>query len=202
MRLVGIEYAGPIMLDGDLHRFMANDDREPNSWYVAYPDNPTAAAFGCWKLGISETWCEKRDSLQPADWANVQRRWQQAETAKKNAEDERRTTARKLAAEIREQSQPCTEHAYLTAKKVGVFGEMRQWKDDIALPLRDINNEIHSFQFIGRDGTKRFLPGGKVSGCFFTLSEQIDGPLLISEGYATAASVHAATGLAAVAALN
>jgi len=41
-----------------------------------------------------------------------------------------------------------------------------------------------------------------VSGTFFTVSNKPDGALLIAEGYATAATVHQATGFATVAAMN
>ena len=52
---------------------------------------------------------------------------------------------------------------------------------------------------------KRFLKGGKTAGGYFhipTKDGSKDGPLLIAEGYATAASLHMATGYACLVAFN
>ena len=65
-----------------------------------------------------------------------------------------------------------------------------------------MDGEVHSLQFIGADGGKRFLTGGKIAGCFFTLADDSDSPLVICEGYATGASIREATGYAVVCAMN
>jgi putative DNA primase/helicase len=72
----------------------------------------------------------------------------------------------------------------------------------LVLSLRDSNGELHSLQFIGVDGTKKFLTGGRVTGCFFTVADIAGGPLVICEGYATGASIHEATGHAVICAMN
>jgi len=50
-----------IAADSALHRFTVAGDRarSNNGWYVLHADEPAAGAFGCWKRGISETWCAK-----------------------------------------------------------------------------------------------------------------------------------------------
>ena len=68
--------------------------------------------------------------------------------------------------------------------------------------MADAAGVLHSLQFIGADGTKRFLRGGHVAGCFFTIADKAQGPLVIAEGCATGASVHEATGFAVVCAMN
>ena len=83
-----------------------------------------------------------------------------------------------------------------------VFGNAREYHGALVLPLRDTDGELHSLQFIGADGTKRFLSGGQIVGCFFTLADKPDGALVVCEGYATGASVHEATGFAVVCAMN
>ena len=79
---------------------------------------------------------------------------------------------------------------------------MREYRGALVLPLRDVNGELHSLQFIGADGAKRFLRGGRIAGCFFTLADKPESPLVICEGYATGASIHEATGYAVVCAMN
>jgi hypothetical protein len=67
--------------------------------------------------------------------------------------------------------------------------------------MRDATGQLHSLQRIRPDGTKRFLPGGRVDGCFFLIGEE--GPrMAVAEGFATAASVHEATGMPVAVAFN
>ncbi|WP_337507593.1 toprim domain-containing protein, partial [Alistipes ihumii] len=72
------------------------------------------------------------------------------------------------------------------------------------------SGRIQSLQFIlpeqTAEGTdKFFLKGGRTAGGFFSFSTEDrkkDGPLLIAEGYATAISLHLATGYACLVAFN
>jgi putative DNA primase/helicase len=200
----GLDYAGEIIADGNLHRFKAAGDRERNSWYVLHSGAPVAGAFGCWKRGFKETWCEKgRDSLTDAEWRTIRENWKLADDERQRTEAERRAKARKVAAWILSRARPArTLHRYLTHKAVKIFGDVREYRGGLVLPLRDANGELHSLQFIGADGTKRFLSGGRIAGCFFIVTDKPDGALVIAEGLATAASVAEATGLETVAAMN
>jgi hypothetical protein len=72
----------------------------------------------------------------------------------------------------------------------------------LALPLQDANGTIHSAQFIGDDGTKRFQWQGKVQGCYYPLNETPGGPILICEGYATGATLYEATRWTVICAMN
>jgi putative DNA primase/helicase len=202
----GLGYAGPIIADGKLHRFMADGDHHKNSWFALYPasgNTPAAGAFGCWKRGVKETWCEKRrEVLSDAEWRTIRESWKRAEVEREQAEMDRHAKSRKIAAWILERAKSLTMHAYLTAKAVKIFGDVRGYRGALVLPLRDTNGELHSLQFIGADGTKRFLSGGRVAGCCFTLAEKQDGALVICEGYATGASIHEATGFAVVCAMH
>jgi putative DNA primase/helicase len=55
--------------------------------------------------------------------------------------------------------------------------------------------EIQSLQFIAPDGDKRFLTGGRVSGCYFSIGNPKGAEAIcIAEGFATGASIHEATG--------
>ncbi len=65
----------------------------------------------------------------------------------------------------------------------------------IAVPLVDAAGKLWSLQAINGQGTKLFPKYGRKSGCFHVLGSLVD-PMVIgsAEGYATAASVHMATG--------
>ena len=77
---------------------------------------------------------------------------------------------------------------------------MRIHEDALVVPMRD-GAELHSLQFIAGDGGKKFLTGGRVRGCYFSIGEP-DGVLCLVEGVATGLSVHEATGCAVAAAFD
>ena len=168
-----------------------------------------AGVFGCWKRQIKETWCERSaQQLSPAEREAFRRRMEQIEAERERTEDERRDKEQKNATWILSKSAPPDGNAYLQRKGVKPFGELRQSGNRLVVPLRDAKGTLHSLQFIAPDKCfdgerdKTFLRGGRVEGCFFTLSERPDGPLVIVKGYATGASVHETTGLATVAAMD
>jgi len=207
MRAAGLAFDGQLIADGKLHRFKSAGDQNRNSWFVLFPASrnaPAAGGFGCWKRGVKETWCEKRrESLTDTEWRTIREGWKLADAERQRTEAERHTKARKIAAWILSRSRPArTLNRYLTRKAAKVFGDVREYRGALVLPLRDIDGELHSLQFIGADGMKRFLSGGRIAGCFFTLADKPESPLAICEGYATGASVHEATGFAVVCALN
>jgi phage/plasmid primase-like uncharacterized protein len=60
-----------------------------------------------------------------------------------------------------------------------------------------------SLQFIDPTSSKMFMPNGRVEGGHFVIGDtQQPGPLLIAEGYATAATLHELTGMPAIVAFN
>lgn len=202
LRDAGLAYDGPLAMDGRLHRFKAAGDEERNSWFVLFPGPPVAGAFGCWKRGIKEKWHDGKGKLSPAEWTKLRNRWQEAERERKRVETERRQQARKTAAWILLRSKPLRSHDYLAAKGVKAFGDAREYRGALVLPLRDAKGELHSVQFIRVDGSKRFLTGGRIVACSFSLADKPDGPLVLCEGYATGASIHEAAGFAVVCAMN
>jgi putative DNA primase/helicase len=205
MRQQGIEYDGPICIDGKLHRFKAIGDDAKNSWYALHAGSPVVGAFGCWKRGLSvHHWCERGDAnLSKKEQQHIHKR-QQKISAKLKAETLRRQTkAAKTAAWILERSRPAaTLHGYVARKRVKVYGDLRASRGKLVVPLRDSSGELHSLQFIDAKGGKKFLHGGRVAGCFFTLADNADGPLVICEAYATGASIHEATGHAVISAMS
>ena len=121
--------------------------------------------------------------------------------AQRDADRERRhESARDRAGSMWSESSPVGDHPYLTAKGVPGYG-LRQTGDVLLVPLRDVAGTLHSLQTIDADGCKRFLPGGKVKGCYHSIG-QPDDCIVVCEGFATGASIHAATGQAVACAMN
>lgn len=90
---------------------------------------------------------------------------------------------------------------YLQRKGVGAHGVRFLPDGTLLVPLRDEAGELQNLQRIapekpaGDAPEKRFLPGGRKTGLWHLVGD-VEGAtvLLLAEGYATAASVHEATG--------
>lgn len=86
---------------------------------------------------------------------------------------------------------PVPSHPYLSQKGVKAHG-IRQLGPDLLIPIRSVDGRLVGLQRI-HTHYKRFVKGSKPSGGMHWLGAP--GPtILIAEGYATAASVHEATG--------
>jgi len=84
-------------------------------------------------------------------------------------------------------------NAYLTRKDVAPYGCRREG-DNLLVPIFDNAGLIQSVQSIAPDGSKMFHAGSPVTGGTFTLGDAAEGPVVIAEGFATGATVQAATG--------
>jgi putative DNA primase/helicase len=202
MGAFGLKFEGTLISDGRLRRFKASGDRERNSWYVLHDGPSPAGAFGCWKRGINERWHGRNGSLSEAELKDVRRHWQDAAFKSEQAKTEGHAKARKTAEWILSRSTHVKSHDYLSSKGVNPIGNVREYRGALVLELRDVSGELHSLQFISPDGSKRFLTGGRVAGCFYMLFENPVLPVVICEGYATAASIHDATGYSVAAAIS
>ncbi len=198
----GIPCPGPIVADGNLHRYRTDSDRKQNCWYVLYGDGLPAGAYGCWKRVISETWCAKPDrELTPPEREANRRRYEVARAAREAEDAKRKAEAREVAAAVWRAATPTTDdHPYLAVKGVEAHG-LRLHQGRLVVPLRDTSGVLHSLQFIFPNGEKRFLPDGAIRGHYHGIGEP-NGVLCIAEGYATAVSVHEATGYAVAVAFN
>jgi len=88
---------------------------------------------------------------------------------------------------------PSPDHPYLVRKGIRPHFA-RQTGDRLALPLIQ-PGQIVGVQYIGPDGSKRFLKGSTIVGAYYFLGDPTLGArIIIAEGFATAASLHEATG--------
>ena len=119
-------------------------------------------------------------------------------------------------------AEPCTAHPYLAAKDVSAYGlrvaatrhsarlyskDDGVWRTvkvasagDLLVPMVDAAGTLWSLQRIDAAGAKLFITGSRKRGLFHRIEGA--GRAWLAEGYATAASVHAATGDAAVVAFD
>ena len=184
--------------DGQLARYRVLGDKagSKNGWVVHHTHPICSGAFGSWKTGESHTWREASTKPQThQERAELQRQMQVMRAARDVEREKVQSEARARAAKLWERARPATNaHPYLQRKAVGAYG-LRQLRDLLLIPARDAHGELQTLQFIGADGAKRFLSGGRIAGCYCAIGKPADS-LLLCEGFATGATLFAATGRA------
>lgn len=184
--------------DGKLTRYRVQGDKagSRNGWAVLYSHPIRSGAFGSWKTGETHGWRDdSRKPQTPAERAELQRQLDAMRAARDAERDKVQEEARARAAKLWTRARPATNvHPYLQRKAVGAYG-VRQLRELLLIPARDEHGQLHTLQFIGPDGAKRFLSGGRIAGCYCPIGRPL-GSLLICEGYATGATLYAATGRA------
>ena len=223
IRAAGLDYAGDIIADGRLHRIKVNGDRNPNTWYVLHPDHPAAGAFGDYKRDIKENWCAVgSESLTEEERAERDRKWKAQREARQALEAQHAAAAVQRAQAILDAAQPAApaadDHPYLVNKgvrahpglKVGDWPKGRRtFQNCLLIPLRRFDGSLTTVEAIyaapdtetGRD--KDLLFQGRKTGAAFVIGDLATSPaILVAEGYATAATLHEATGYAAVMAID
>jgi phage/plasmid primase-like uncharacterized protein len=206
MREAGIPCSDSICPDGKIHRYPTKENgHDKDGWYVLFDngDGFYAGAFGCWRSGVEETWTSKGNSKQLTD-----KEREQIQRAKQRAAEERekaQAEAARRAREIYESLPSVQDHPYLALKGIKPLGAYppKAGRDGrLVVPLYDMEGEFRSLQYIPPDGkNKKFLTDGQITGNFNVIDGD-DQFIVIAEGYATAVSIHEATGSLVVAALN
>ncbi|GHU03560.1 hypothetical protein FACS1894158_02230 [Betaproteobacteria bacterium] len=186
-----------IVADGALHRCDTEGKHgKGDGAYLLHLDGIAAGGFQNHRDGFGwENWrADIGRKLTPDEEAahkaitEAVRRAREADDAKRKAE------AREVCAHTWNKAKPASkDHPYLALKGVESYGLKVTGNGQLLIPLRDTEGTLHSLQFIGTDGTKRFKTGGRKHGCYFSIGGKPD-VLCICEGYATGASIHKATG--------
>lgn len=206
MRSVGL---GPLkdidlVADGGIHRYRVVGDKSgsANGWYVLHDQPILAGAFGSWKTGESHNWREVRDKPPTRQEREQLRQAMQATQAARVVELAAvQEQAREKATRLWQRARPATNaHPYLERKRIAAIG-IRRLRDMLLIPARDSAGTLHTLQFIGPDGSKRFLSGGRIAACYYAMGRPA-GALLLCEGYATGATLYQATGQAVAVAFN
>jgi len=137
---------------------------------------------------------------------------EQRRIAEQQAQQERareQAEAKVRAQERWDNAKPANpKHPYLVAKGItspAVIGVLRQDGNQLLIPMRK-NKEITMLQAIGPNGFKSFDKGGELVGSAFLIGHPSQATaergVLIAEGFATAASLHQATGQPVLAAFT
>lgn len=189
--------------DGTIHRFHVPGDRTGtrNGWYILFADG--CACFGSWKSGENHTWSGGHSStVDPARAEELRRLREEAKRQRAAELASRQDAAAATAQALWEHARRANpNHPYLTRKHIRAYA-LRQQGQALLVPLY-YGGALVNLQRIWPDGGKRFLPGGRIRGCYSPLGIIKAGePLYVCEGWATAATLHQYTGTAVAAAMN
>ncbi len=195
-RQAGLAINDAIIADGKLHRCTIEGDQrgKRNGWYVLHLDGLPTGVFGSWKTGENHTWrSESTHELTDTEREEQRRRIELAKTQRQQAETELREQAAAKAIKLWGRAGTVNaNHSYLVSKKIRPVG-IKQLRNMLIIPVHDADGVLHSLQFIGTDGTKRFLTGGRKRSCFATLGDCTSETLYLTEGWATGCTLHEAT---------
>ena len=190
---------------GKTSRFSTSDrGNDSNGWVYPFPDG-TGAAFGCWRSGKVHTWQLKRDKpLTKAELTELKRKAEQAKRLAEIEREQRQQQAAIEAAQVVSNAQAAgLEHDYLTRKRIKPHNLLIDSQGRLIVKIFDQNGQLVNIQRISPDGTKRFLCGGKIKGCYSIIGDYSTSEmLLIGEGWGTMASLYQHTSFCCIAALS
>jgi putative DNA primase/helicase len=191
-----------IIADGKIHRFSTNGKpRDDSGRYVLHLDGLPAGWIGDYRTGLSQTWCAKSDTAMTDAERDANQQRITAMKAQREAEQaQRQQSAATEATKRLAAAAQCTQHVYITRKGIKPHG-VKIEGDNLLIPMRTTDSAVHSLQIITPDGSKLFMPGGRVKGCYFSIGKPA-GSLIVCEGFATGASIHECTGHAVAVAFN
>ena len=181
-----------------------------DGWAAGYAKNFRTEEYCEWSFDINEL-RGYSSYVKLYDQAKTKEFKEYAEQVKQQRETREAEEAREVLKQVMRSwntapdCNTCT-HEYLRNKSVGHYG-IKEYNKQLMIPLRDINNNLKSIQFIRASGEKRFYPDADAAGAFFEINlakaaNDKNAVILLCEGYATGATLHDITGCPVVCAMN
>jgi putative DNA primase/helicase len=215
LRASGLVVAAITAADiGERRRCRVDGDREKRGWYHLHElrmDNGSTVlvgSYGIWRGSDpgSTKVSIRGQTLTPDQVSALKERIKQdgaRERARRQAEGER---AMRRASTMWQRLSEQGSSDYLERKGVQGFGVRYSPAGALVIPMLDVQGQVRGLQLIYPKGSERakrlgrdkdFWPTGLVKQSHFFLigSPAAGGVILLTEGYATGASLHMATGL-------
>ncbi len=202
----GLILDGPPTMDGKWHRVAVEGDRkgQKSGSYRGFLEGLPAGNITNYKSGQDPVkWVATGTKIDPKELEQSR-----AEAAARKAAQEQELRAQyravaKRAYGIFQNAEPApANHAYLQNKQVPA-GDLRiDQSGNLLMPMANDKGFIENVQTIHPDGTKMYLKDGKKRGLMHVIEGNPKGPMIVTEGYSTGQSLHMASGLTVVVALD
>lgn len=197
-----------IVFDGKIHRYhdpQHDKHGEQNGWFKGCDngDGSFGGTVGHWRLGCKRNWNSRsKAQFTPEEKAAYAKKMMEARQREAEAREFQYQQAAQRAEALWKQARHADHsHPYLKCKQIKPHG-VRQFAKQLVIPLRDAAGKLWCLQYISEDGSKMFLRGGRVQGCYWSCGSQPDAYILLAEGFATSATLHEASGLSVAAAMS
>jgi putative DNA primase/helicase len=194
--------------------FVEGGGKERRGWYLLREWSPSAdrllivGAFGVWRGNEKHTQKvelpkDEGQRFTGEQLAAMKRVWQELAKAAELQRQQEAQAAAAAATKAWAKLDQAGSSPYLEAKHVKAHGLRFTPHGAAVVPLSDVAGKIHGLQFLRtakqaderRRPAKEFWPRGLAKkGHFHLLGHQPHWIILVAEGYATAATLHEATG--------
>lgn len=200
LREAGLIVDGLPIMDGKLHRVQVEGGRTnaKDGAYTGYLDGRPAGFIENHKTGLRTNWKANGHKLSQEAMAEIKANAAMRQEAREleRKEEQDRAAKRAYAKWRNAKGWAPDDQQYLKKKGVMSHGTKIDMHGSLLIPGRDSSGRIQTMQTITPEG-KLFEAGAKKQGAFHLISHYSGTnpkqPLLIAEGYATAASIHEAT---------
>jgi putative DNA primase/helicase len=191
--------------DGKLHRCntKAKNGRGDGSYLLHIDGTIPAGGFQNWQDGLAwEDWrFDPGRELTAAERDEFRKKSASVAKARHETSTHDQAKASDKAQRLVKAASECLSHPYLQRKNVSAHGA-RLLYGRLVVPMCDADGVIQNLQFIHGGGTKRYLRGGRVKGCFHRMPGSVGGKICIAEGFATSGSICEATGYTTIIAFD
>ncbi len=210
IRAQGVKLEGDPIMDGEWHRVKLEGQKgrgNEGGSYKGYLDGKPTGLVNNFRDGDGITkWVATGVTINANERAALQSKWEERKKERADDLNAAHAKASKTAYGLYANNTWAKPKncPYLAQKGVGSYGVKQLDDGKMLIPARDIDGQIHSVQFVTPEG-KSFLKGSRKEGCSHVIDPQKTlgkGPIIIAEGYATAASIHEATGRPVVVAFD
>lgn len=196
-----------LQIDGRLHRVDIDGVRKGKKagWYICNwfrLDNGrqvVVGSFGIWvgdDPGAMKLEFERSTGFSQAEHERLRDEQKRLADAQQQDREAQRAEAARRAEALFAALPDHGAVPYLQRKQVRMYGCRIGRNGVLVVPLRrPFTAALVGLQFIHADGSKKFITGTAKTGAAHLIGDLADSPtVVLAEGYATAASVHQATG--------
>ncbi len=189
-----------VIADGQKHRIAVDGDKskEQSGFYVLHSDGVANGYFMNNRTGEEIRWTSKEHSMTPEEKAEMKALYQ-AKKAEREQQDKILTEKAEKAIYAKFMNKEAIhEHTYLSNKMIEPTKNIYAGQDStITIPLFNIDGRLKSAQYIDENGEKRFAKNTNKVGAFHIVDGSVSDlksakSIIITEGYATAASINEA----------
>lgn len=189
-----------VVADGKFHRFDAAKKGKKAGYYKLSPEG--FGVFGDWSTGIQHKFSKQGvEKMSAAERQQLERQYKEAMRKGVERTKNAQEAAAKKSQEAYVKATECTQHDYLSRKGIKSHIAKLAYDGRLIIPIYNADNVIVNVQYINRAGKKLFLKDGKKADCRATICGD-KKTIFIAEGFATAASIHEATGCETVIAFD